>query len=270
MLDISALNVSLEEADVRLIPHALHASQNSVTRIVVLSADTDVIVLLLYYWRVLHTYGLQELWIKGGVGDSTRYIPIHILAKLHESICPVIVTIHTITGCDLTSKVGAKSAALKAHPTIYLTEFAKDVTDEDNYETVEQYLVQVLKQGSHCKTMDQLRYWMYHHSKSMTISQLPPTSYAMQIHIRRAAYAANEMMTCLDPNIIKPDPVLYGFEFVDNLLMPRSGSRTIPESYAQFCNCLKCVQCECRKQNIPCCLFCKCHSQEKDHCKNSL
>ena len=42
---VSELNVSFEEADVKLIPHALHAVKHGSTRIVLLSNDTDVTVL---------------------------------------------------------------------------------------------------------------------------------------------------------------------------------------------------------------------------------
>ena len=69
----------IEEADVRIIPHAMHAVKNGARRIVVLSSDTDVCVLLMHYWNGLHSNGLREMWLRAGVRDSTHYIPVHTL-----------------------------------------------------------------------------------------------------------------------------------------------------------------------------------------------
>ena len=70
----------VEEADARIIPHAMHAVRSGIQRIVALSGDTDVFVLFMHYWGILHSEGLKELWVRAGVGDTTRYIPVHILA----------------------------------------------------------------------------------------------------------------------------------------------------------------------------------------------
>ena len=55
-------------------------------RIIVLSNDTDVVILLLYYFEKFSDAGLHELWIRYGTQDKTRFIPIHILAKNSEKV----------------------------------------------------------------------------------------------------------------------------------------------------------------------------------------
>ena len=120
---VPELEVSLEEADMRCIPHMMHAVNQGNKRIVVLSTDTDVFILLVYYWRELKTEGIEELWMKAGVGNSMRFIPIHILSlRIGPSLCKVLPTIHTLTGCDYTSEVGTKLAALTANPEILIWE----------------------------------------------------------------------------------------------------------------------------------------------------
>ena len=57
--NVPELCVNIEEADTRIIPHAMHAVEHGIERIIVLSADTDVFVLLLYYWNSLHLKGLR-------------------------------------------------------------------------------------------------------------------------------------------------------------------------------------------------------------------
>lgn len=56
--------MNLAEADA----HAMHAVKNDIKRIIVLSSDTDVMILMLYYWDHLHYLGLNEVWVKAGVG----------------------------------------------------------------------------------------------------------------------------------------------------------------------------------------------------------
>ena len=82
----------MEEADARIVPRVMHAVTHGISRIIVLSSDTDVFVLIVLYWNVLHSHGLSELWgVKAEVGDSTRFIPIHVLtAQIGEDFCQVL------------------------------------------------------------------------------------------------------------------------------------------------------------------------------------
>ena len=52
--DIPELCIDIEEAETRIITLALHAVEHGIQRLVVLSPDTDVFVLVLFYWDVLH------------------------------------------------------------------------------------------------------------------------------------------------------------------------------------------------------------------------
>ena len=77
---ITELNVDFEEADIRLLPHAKYTVEKGSGKVVVLSNDTDVIVGFIYHYQDLSRIGLKELWVRGGVGKTTRFIPIHTLA----------------------------------------------------------------------------------------------------------------------------------------------------------------------------------------------
>lgn len=276
-IEVPELNIDIEEADARIIPHAMHAVKARSQRIIVLSSDTDVFVLLLYYWDELHSCGLRELWVKTGVGDSTRFIPIHTLfTSVGKDLCKVLPAVHTLTGCDYTSKVGTKNAALKAEPTEYLVDFGRNLYGP-NWETsiakAEEYLAQVFQRGTKCKTMDQLRTYIYHHSKGLNLDQLPPTSYAIRSHILRACYATFQMVSILCTESHAMDPTLYGFVEVEELLMPDTAIQRIPQEYALLCQCAKCatVRCTCRSKGLPCCKFCRCHQDTVENtpsCKN--
>ena len=123
-VEIPDLCPEVEEADARIIPHAMHAARSG---IVALSGDTDVFVLLMHYWDILHSEGLKELWIRAGVGDSVRYIPVHILApRIGQELCYLLPLVHTMAGYDYTSKVGTKHAALNANSSEYLKKLILD------------------------------------------------------------------------------------------------------------------------------------------------
>ena len=276
--EVPELCIDIEEADSRIIPHALHAVKDGLERIVVLSADTDVFVLLLYYWDTLHVEGLNELWMKAGVRDSTRHIPIHSLAfRIGFDLCKVIPAVHTQTGCDYTSKVGTKPAALKANPLV-LENFglSRSGPTEEDIAKAEMYLVQVMKKGTPLTNMDSLRDKQYHHSKGLSLDELPPTSHAIDFHIRRAHYATHEMTTILTQSLNQTplNPLSYGFEKQDETLVPIRGVRPIPEEFAIHCNCVKCATerwCSCHQNNLPCCTFCKCQVTDGEICcKNPI
>ena len=192
----------VEEADARIIPHAMHAVRSGIQRIVALSGDTDVFVLLMHYWGILHSEGLKEFWVRAGVGDTTRYIPVHILApRIGQELCYLLPLVHTLTGCDYTSKVGIKYAALNVNPSEYLRNFDSGQSCTDDFvASCEAYLVQVLKRNTTCTTIDQLRNYIYHHSKGVSLDQLPSTSHAIEQHIRRAYVLCN----LSDGDIITP------------------------------------------------------------------
>ena len=65
---IEKLRSGMEEADIRLILHISYCIQKGFTRIIIISNDTDVVVLVLYYVPLFKRKGLKELWIQYGTG----------------------------------------------------------------------------------------------------------------------------------------------------------------------------------------------------------
>ena len=262
------LDLDIEEADVRIIPHALDATNCGAKRVVLLSNDTDVVVPGLHHWSIMNAHGLNELWIKAGVATTTRYIPLHTLAtRMGPEKCKVIIPLHHLTGCDSTSKFGTKAAGLKAKPVTFLQNFARNPYDTD-FNLVEEFLVQVypMKSPSGCKTMDQLRYHVFHHS-SKTILDLPPTSRLIRGHIQRAVYGSYMQTHCLDnPHL---DPKDFGFFEQDGLLRPVQDQILLPDDFPMPCTCTSCAtkRCSCGKRGIRCCPYCQCQASGMG-CKN--
>ena len=112
-------------------------------------------------------HNLKELWVRAGVGDTTRYVPLHTLFdRLGYQLCAVLPAVHSLTGCDTTSKVGTKKAALKGQPEVLLKHFGMSPTlSETDIRNAENYLVRVLKVTSDATNFTDLRAEFFHHAK---------------------------------------------------------------------------------------------------------
>ena len=89
-----------KEADSR---HASYCSSNrTVSRIVVFSSDTEVIVIACYHCNhLLQT--CSEVCIRTSHGKKSQFILIHrIYTTLGEKICRVLPSFHCLTSCDST------------------------------------------------------------------------------------------------------------------------------------------------------------------------
>ena len=101
-IDVSTIQpCNHEEADTRLLLHVLHASKNGFKKQLIVTVDTDVVVLAIHHFFSLN---LQELWVEIGVGKNRRWLPIHLYAAtLKEDICKALSFWFALTGCDSVS-----------------------------------------------------------------------------------------------------------------------------------------------------------------------
>ena len=89
------LNLFLEEADTRIIPYIYFNILNDYKRIVVISNDTDFFALILHYMFLFSHKGINELWLKFGIGIYTQMLPMHIMhSNIGHEICSVILRQH--------------------------------------------------------------------------------------------------------------------------------------------------------------------------------
>ena len=129
--NMQQLQSLVEEADLRMPMHVLDCLWAGHKTCVVISNDTDVIVALLFYMPTFLQEGLQELWVRAGRGNTTHFIPLHILyAWLGPLTSTVLPALHGLTGCDVTSEIGTKKAALKA-ATLWFT--CKDLVQQPHF-----------------------------------------------------------------------------------------------------------------------------------------
>jgi hypothetical protein len=258
------LDCMAEEADCRLILHIAKAGEEHFTRILVLSNDTDVVIYNLAYYDKFKMVNIEKIWIRYGLKEKVRNIPIHWIADiLGTDKSLALLKAHVLTGCDVTSKVGSKAAALKAEPEIYLKDFGEEPITQTVLQQAEKYLVKVTKPNASIDTFDDLRYMMYT-SKNKTLSDLPPTSSTIEGHLLRSHYFISVCLGLLDITKENPQPLNYGWRLSNGLLVPEQRLLPMPVQFTITCGCSKgCKKgCSCRKQEELCTEYCKCQSCE--------
>ena len=102
-----------EEADTRLFLHAMEAAREGLSKLMVKTVDTDVVVIAISVYRRL---GVEELWVEFGAGMHHRFIPVHEIAStLGEDRCRALPGFHSFTGCDQVSSFAYKSKTTAWH-----------------------------------------------------------------------------------------------------------------------------------------------------------
>ena len=201
--DIEPLKSLIEEADSRIISH-IHRSLTSqgYKTFVVLSNDTDVLVLILHYFKQFKNFGIEKVWIRMGseATKTRRLIPLHQMYKrMPKPLNKVLLATHVGTGCDALSKIGTKLAALNAIPEMFLEGFGTRELNEMQIRKCEEHMVKVMKLNTECKTFKSLRFMQYRNDDS--IFNLPPSSFSItQGYIQRWYFLVKEFSNILNPN----------------------------------------------------------------------
>ena len=71
---------SHEETDTRILLHVADAANQGITRVLVRSRDTDVLVLCVGNFGNIP--GLEELWVSSGTSSHQKYLAVHELTKV--------------------------------------------------------------------------------------------------------------------------------------------------------------------------------------------
>ena len=246
--------------------------------ITVLSDDTDVFILLLFYYHKcgFHSRVTMESPIKQGV-----VVDIGSTVCKYKDILPQILLAHALSGCDtVTCCFGiGKGTVLKTLQSGY---------ELSSLGQIDAPFIEVMNQATafmtacygqtNCENMSQARHkiWAIKTGKGYTstpkLCTLPPTTEAFQENVKRAHYQACLWLSVEKANPPTLEPEKYGWkrDDVSKTLIPI----TVPESLAlapeAILNLIRCgchsnascssARCGCRVANLPCSVFCACDS----------
>ena len=179
-----------EEADDRLMFHINFVVGNNGAKIVsIITNDTDIFVCLIHHFTKWKCNGLEELWYVKGKGVSRKVIPLHVV---HSNLTPELVSIlpamHSLTGCDSTSKVGTRHAAMSCSGFFSsISSFGKEPLEMEMIEYAEHFLIHYVETKSTCTMFDELRCKSYfRYGLKADFSKVPCTSSSIQLQIKRA------------------------------------------------------------------------------------
>ena len=189
------------------------------------SGDTDVFVCLLYHftvnWRDL---GLQELWLIWNSGMRRSILPLHDICSVLGN--DLIKCLPALTGCDTTSKIATKSAALnsvhKPGNTSLVLNFNSPQLTESSIQMAETFLVKCLKPTTDLETFDDLRLTAFNsNALKMDFERTACTSTNARKHIHRAYYQLQLWVQApFRDATLTMNAEAYGFERRGNLLVP--------------------------------------------------
>ena len=269
--DPDALQSSHEEADTRMILHAREASQQGYKRILVYSRDTDVMVLLVHFFK---TISAPEIWMCAGTKQKPKYIPIHsIVGAIPDDICEVLPSFHAVTGCDTTSQFSghSKKTAWKVflkHPSL-IADLGKEPLSEEYLTQAEKFVVLLYADRSKHTSVDDLRVELFRHKLP---EALPPTQDALKQHLLRAHLQAFVWYQSCEAKPVTLSPDEYGWKLGE-------GEKPVPVWVTQRATpctdlvCCKCktgckrVTCTCVKNALMCIKSCSCNGKG---CKNPI
>ena len=268
-----------EEADTRMLLHALSSSNEGHKKILIRSSDTDVLVLAVSLFQKL---SLEELWIASGTGKHFKYLPVH---EISASLGPVkskgLLFFHAFTGCDTTSSflhIGKRTAWTTAalDETIWdtlalLSEEPTTISDEA-FRNLERFVILMDDKHSSKYDVDAARRRMVALGRS--IERIPPTKGALLQHIKRAVYQAGYVWSCsLTPTPQLPCATSWGWKKEDNKLLPLW--TLLPEASKGCREFMKCgcttrcavrARCRCYSEKLGCAEFCACQGEcENEH-----
>ena len=212
-IDLSRLfPCSHEEADTRILFHALDAGIQKLHRISSRTVDTDVVVLAITCFEQLQ---LEELWIAFGTGKDFRYLAIHEIVKgIGNDRSLVLGVFHAFTGCDTVSAFvgkGKKTAwdnwtMYQDVPTAFLLlSHSPDSVDDEIMQLIERFVVLLYQRTSELDDVNAARKDLF--TQGRAIDAIPPTKDALRQHVMRATYQAGYVWgQALFPNPELPSP----------------------------------------------------------------
>ena len=117
VIEREGLNYIEKEPYSHIVVHIASAAHKDLKQFLVLLNDTDVAMYILAYFHVFKTTDVNKIWVTFGIHERQTDIPVYQLAEiLGTQRLGALLNVHILTACDVTNKIGSKSATCKAFP----------------------------------------------------------------------------------------------------------------------------------------------------------
>ena len=199
------------EADIRLSLHSQHASKTN-SHVVIKSPDSDVALIALSQVGNFQA----TFYFETGVKQKAKRINLSSLSTvIGTPVSEALLGLHTFTGCDSVSAFHSKGKKKAFHLVISNKDFQAAFQTLGQHFTLPESVFAVFEQfvcelyGLSCSSVDDGRYRLLC-TKALCEQSLPPSSDALQQHVRRANYQAAISRRCAEQYISAPPQIVTG------------------------------------------------------------
>ncbi|KAG0717882.1 hypothetical protein GWK47_053560 [Chionoecetes opilio] len=264
------LKSSQEEADTRLLLHALHAAESGYKSVIITAEDTYVMVLCLGMCHKIPSHLFQ----KCGTKNRTRFLDITTLSRtLGGSVCDSLIGMHAFTGCDTVSAFAGrgKMTTLKQ---VKMDKTYQDAFHElgrswevspELFEKLQEITCHMYLPSTHTTEVNKLRYELFCARRGeVESSQLPPCEDCLFMHALRANYQAAIWRRSLQSQPFVANPTDCGWMTDEDGKLAVNWMRgsPAPDAVMQLLSC-KCVRscelpkCTCLSNGLKCTDMCR-------------
>lgn len=195
MYVLDSLSSNQDEADTRIVLHALHESSYS-KNILVKSVDTDVLILLIHYYTSGSVLNKCKVFMQLGHSHNQRIVAIRdIVDKIGTTVSQNLLAIHSLTGCDTTSafyKIGKKTAfdiLMKNAANLKDLQELPNLPFDRAQEIAVHYVLLLYKnKQKDIRTLNELRLF-FTKNTNRSASEIPPTDDAFKLHLQRFVFS---------------------------------------------------------------------------------
>lgn len=252
--DMSFLESSHEEADTKMLFHAIQASGKVTSKIRIFSPDTDVLVLAIRRFPLLAN---DSAFVQ--TGSKIREFPLQaIYNKLGPLKAAALPGLHALSGADVTGSFRGKSKTTfwkkflvaSTHTLETLASLGEtEEIEESVYSKIDQFICSLYNQNQ--ESLSGLRWWTF--SKKQSSDALPPILGALRPDIKRCHYQCMEWCRDILAHTNLPSPDDYGWKFENGKYEPITSDLSLAPDFV-----LNNIKCSCQKSRYN--LRCKCAS----------
>lgn len=261
-IDTRTLQTSHESLTTRIVLHAIQSIEKTVT-ISTACASAGIVAL-----RHFDKMKCEELWMEIPTPKAKQYLPLHHVASAIQSEAREnLLAYHALTGCESTSylygvtKLGSWEIFTK-HVHL-LTNFRRDTFSEAK-NSAEAFMVKLYKVDESIDSANVARYVLFRKLKKL--DKLPPTSDALELHMKRAFYQKSmwELAPIGIPHGLLPEDYGWKLTAIGQLVPILMSLDPCPVGLLEIiaCNCgvSRCARsnCKCRKNKVSCTPLCHC------------
>ena len=278
--DFSHLQSNQEEADTKIILHAVDATARGATELRIHFPDTDVFILALRRYSCL----CKNTSFVIGTGRNHREIKLQpIVRALGPEKVAALPAFHAFSGADNTGCFAGKGksscwrAFMEADREIInaLSGLggASAIPSDDIMASIEKFVCQLYLPKTEMCSVKELRWWLFRKKQAQS-ERLPPTQAALKQAILRAHYQLLVWNNDVVANPSLPSPENFGWTLEGNQWIPiMTKLPPAPQAIIHLVKC-KCAKercstnrCQCRKNGLNCTDLCGC-SDGGESCEN--